>query len=106
MKSLVFVFLVLIYFYQETAEDVFSLRFKLPPVTTSLTTQRGPLFRLWMSSALFDAKNSGFFEIYDVSIQTRELSQCGQFADKGRKGVNFSQFCVGVLHGRPLILFL
>jgi len=30
------------------------------------------------TSALFNTKNFGLFEIYGVSAQTRELSQCGQ----------------------------
>jgi len=48
-------------------------------------------------------KNSGFFEIYDVTARTRGrgLSQCGHFADKGRG--HFSRFFAGVFYGRPLI---
>jgi len=30
------------------------------------------------------------------------LSQCGHFADKGVKGVNFSRFFADVFYGRPL----
>jgi len=44
-------------------------------------------------------KNCGFFEIYDVSEQTRGLSQCGHFWDKV---VNFSRFCADVFYGWPL----
>jgi len=38
-------------------------------------------------SALFDTKNSEFFQIYGVSAQTRELSQCGHFADKEKVAI-------------------
>jgi len=58
------------------------------------------------TSALFDAKNCRFFEIYDVSAQTREegqLSQCRDFYGQGGEGVNFSRFCANVLYGRSLI---
>jgi len=34
------------------------------------------------TSALFGAKNSGFFENYGVSARTRGLSQCRHFLDK------------------------
>jgi len=46
------------------------------------------------TSALFDAKNFGFFEIYGVSARTRGkgLSQCGQFADKGDERSIFHNF--------------
>jgi len=46
------------------------------------------------TSALFGAKNFGFFEIYGVSTRTRE------------EGVNFSRFCADVFYGRPLKLNL
>jgi len=54
------------------------------------------------TSALFDAKNRKFFEIYGVSAWTRErgLSQCGHFSNKG---INVPRFCANVLYGRPLI---
>jgi len=46
------------------------------------------------ASALFCAKNTGFFKIYGVSTRTRGegLSQCGHFADKGRGGSIFGDF--------------
>jgi len=56
------------------------------------------------TSALFDAKNSAFFEIDVVSARTRELSKCGYFAYKG-EGVNFLRFCADVFYGLPLILY-
>jgi len=52
--------------------------------------------QIW-TSTLFGARNFGFFEIYRVSVWTREgetLSQCGQ----GRLGVNFSRFCTDPLN--------
>jgi len=52
------------------------------------------------TSALFDAKNFGFFEIYSVSVRTRGVDLrivCGQGEE-----VNFLQFCANVLYGRPL----
>jgi len=48
----------------------------------------------------FWCKNIGFFEIYDVSAQTRGLSR-GHFADRG---INFSRYCADALYGRPLIM--
>jgi len=51
------------------------------------------------TSALFGAKNSGFFEIYGVSVRRRGLSQCGHFSDKG--GQFFAILC-GHLLWRPL----
>jgi len=49
-------------------------------------------------SALFDAKNFGFFEVYDVFVRTRRggrmgLSECRQFADNREESI---------LCGRPL----
>jgi len=47
------------------------------------------------TSALFGAKNFGFFEIYGVSAGTKGeggLSQCGHFADK-REGELFAILC-------------
>jgi len=55
------------------------------------------------TSALFDAKNTGFFEIYGVSARIRSEGVesvriiCGQGG-----GVNFSRFCADVLYGLPL----
>jgi len=45
------------------------------------------------TSALLNAKNFGFFEIYGVSAQTRGsgLSQCGHFA--GKEGQFFAMLC-------------
>jgi len=45
------------------------------------------------TSTLFDAKNFGFFEIYDMSARTgeRRVIQCGHFTDK-REGVIFRDF--------------
>jgi len=55
------------------------------------------------TSALFNAKNSAFFEIYDVSVRTSggggRLNQCGHFMDKE---VNFSRFCADVFYVRSL----
>jgi len=54
------------------------------------------------TSALFDAKIIGFFEIYGLSLQTRgrRLSQCRNFADKGERDQFFAILC-----GRPLWTF-
>jgi len=52
---------------------------------------------------IFWHQNFGFFKIYGVPAQTRRLSQCEYFADKG--GVNFSRFCADVFYGRSLSLF-
>jgi len=57
---------------------------------------------MW-TSALFDAKNIGFFEIYGLSARTRGLSQYGHFSDKWEGVSIFSRFCADVLYGRPLI---
>jgi len=43
------------------------------------------------TSAIFGAKDLGFFEIYGMSARTRGLSQCGHFADKG--GQFFAILC-------------
>jgi len=51
-------------------------------------------------SALLDAKNLEFFEIYGMSAK---LSQCGHFADKGEE-VNFSRFCADVFYGSPKLM--
>jgi len=54
------------------------------------------------TSVLFGAKKFGFFEIYGMSTWTKGeggLGQCGHASEKD--GVNFSQFCAGVLYGRP-----
>jgi len=43
---------------------------------------------------MFDARNIGCFEIYDVSTRTRErrLSKCGHFMDGGKGGSIFRDF--------------
>jgi len=40
-------------------------------------------------TALFGAKDLGFFEIYGVSARTRRrgLNQCGHFAGKGEESI-------------------
>jgi len=45
------------------------------------------------TSALFNANNFGFFEIYGVTLRTRGIEPV---RIRG-KGVNFSRFCVDVL---------
>jgi len=48
------------------------------------------------TSALFGAKNVGFFEICGVSAWTRgegELSQCGHFTEKRGEGKFFVILC-------------
>jgi len=49
------------------------------------------VFHMW-TSALFGAKNFGFFEIYGESARTRG------------EGVNFSGFYAVVFYGWPLII--
>jgi len=51
---------------------------------------RGERVLQMRTSALFDAKNIKFFEIYGVPARTKE------------EGVNFSRFCADVFYGRPL----
>jgi len=62
------------------------------------------------TSALFDAKNFGFFEIYGVSVRTKGVRtycrQCRHFADKGEREVNFSRVCADVFYGQPLVRLL
>jgi len=60
--------------------------------------QTWDVLKMW-TSALFGAKNIGFFEIYGVSARTREGGggQCGHFSDKGEGGHIFTILC-----GRPL----
>jgi len=55
------------------------------------------------TSALFDAKNFGFFENYGLSARTKGegLSQCGHFAARGKGSIFFTILC-GVLYERPL----
>jgi len=55
---------------------------------------------MW-TSALFNAKNIGFFEIYGMSARAREVEPVQTFFGQGG-GVNFSRFCADVLYGRPL----
>jgi len=65
---------------------------------------RGKEVLQMQASALLGVKNFGFFDIYDVSAQTRGeevLSQCGQ----GER-VSFSRFCAGVFFGRPFIIII
>jgi len=57
------------------------------------------------TSALFGAKNFGFFEIYDVPAQTRRVEPVRTFCGQGGEEVNFSRFCADVFHGRPLMSF-
>jgi len=56
------------------------------------------------TSALFGAINLGFFEIYDVSAQTRGegVKPVRSFFGQGGGGVNFSRFCADVFYGRSL----
>jgi len=56
-------------------------------------TKEGVL-QMW-TSALFDAKNSGFFKIYGVSARQGGSSQFEYLADK--KWVIFLRFCADVL---------
>jgi len=58
------------------------------------------------TSALFGAKNIGFFKIYGVSARTRGggFNQCGHFADKG--GGQFFEIFADVFYGRPLIIII
>jgi len=53
-------------------------------------------------SALFYAKNCGHFEIYGVSAQTRELTQCGDFAERGEAIQFFAILCGRSLQTCPL----
>jgi len=57
---------------------------------------------MW-TSALFGAKNIGFFEIYGVSCPNGQggLASTNILRTKG-EGVNFLRFCADVLYGRPL----
>jgi len=64
------------------------------PVRPLCGQGEGGVFQM-RTSALFGAKNFGFFEIYGVSARAGGLSQCGHFSDKG---VNF----FAILCGRPL----
>jgi len=51
------------------------------------------------TSALFGAKNSGFFEIYGVSARTSGVEPVQTFFGGGSV---FLRFCANVLNGRPL----
>jgi len=60
------------------------------------------------TSALYGAKNFGFFENYDTSARTKERRGCASadiFRTRG-EGVNFSRFCADVFNGRPVTLFM
>jgi len=49
------------------------------------------------TSALFDAQNFGFFEIYGVSVRTREVESVRTFRGQRERGQFFTILC-----GRPL----
>jgi len=51
--------------------------------------------------ALFECKNLGFFEVYDVSARTREVELVRTFCGM-EKGVNFLRFYADVFYGRLL----
>jgi len=53
------------------------------------------------TSTLFGAKIIVFFEIYGRSAWTRELRQCGLFADKGGGGQFFAILCGRILWTTP-----
>jgi len=53
------------------------------------------------TSALFGAKNFGFFEIYGVSARARGVEPVRTFFGHG-EGVNFSRFYADVFYGRPV----
>jgi len=55
------------------------------------------VLHMW-TSALFGAKNFGFFEIYNVCAWTRGVEPVRTFCGQGG-GVNFSQFCADVFYG-------
>jgi len=55
------------------------------------------------TSALFNAINLGFFEIYGVSARTREEGVEPVRIFGGQGEVNFSRFCADVFCGRLLI---
>jgi len=58
------------------------------------------------TSALFGAKNIGFFEIYGESAQRKGVGGGRASAYVLRKrvgGINFSRFSADVFYGRPLI---
>jgi len=58
-------------------------------------------------STNFGAKNIGFFEIYRVSARTRRKGiKPVRIICRQGCGVTFSQFCAGVLYGRPQSLEL
>jgi len=46
-------------------------------------------------------KTSDFLKVVVCPHEQGELSQSGNFADKGER-VNFSRFCAHVFYGRPL----
>jgi len=51
---------------------------------------------MW-TSALFSAKNIGFFKIYGVSARTRGIEPVRTFCGQGRRGGQF----FAILCGRP-----
>jgi len=58
------------------------------------------------TSALFGAKNFGFFEIHGLSERTRrrEVEPVRTFCRQGWGWrVNFLRFCADVFYGRPLM---
>jgi len=54
------------------------------------------------TSALFDANDSGFFEIYCASTTDKGNSASADVLRTREEGVNYSRFCAYVLYGRPL----
>jgi len=71
-------------------------------VRTFFGRGRGGLYL--RTSALFDAKNFGFFELYGVSERSsgEGFSQCGHFSDKGGRGSIFRDFVWTSFIDRPL----
>jgi len=53
------------------------------------------------TSALFGAKNLGFFEIYGVSARTGGVKPSGHFADKEEGESIFRFFCERLLWTAP-----
>jgi len=63
---------------------------------------KGEGIQMW-TSALFGAKNIGFFEVNGVSVQTKGLQPVRIFfADKGRVRVNFCDFVRTSFMDNPL----
>jgi len=57
-----------------------------------LRTREKGFFRMMRTSALFGAKNFGFFEIYGVSSRIREVEPVRTFCGQGRRGSIFCDF--------------